>query len=214
MMRFLLVLAALLSTLAAPAAAGGVPPERELNFKAFLSGRELGHHRLRFSEDAGAVVVDIDIQFRVRVAGITVFRYEHQNREVYHDDRLVALDSRTNDDGERHSVSARVDGEALRVTAAKENHRLPLGTLATTYWHLAIIGHKRIFDSQSGRVVDLAVTEKGRETITARGRAVAARRYNLKGGDFLDVDVWYDAAGVLVGLSFHARGHDVNYVLQ
>ena len=215
MNRLFLVLIPILVAAWLPApAAGVVPAERELSFKAYMSGRELGHHRLTFSDDNGAVVVDIDIQFRVRIAGITVFRYEHRNREVYHDDRLVALDAKTNDDGERSSVIARIEGDALRVEGTQGRHRLPLGTLATTYWHIAILRQKQIFDSQSGRLVDLVVTDRGRETITARGKKIEARRHNLKGGGFLDVDVWYDAAGVLVSLAFHARGNDVTYVLQ
>jgi hypothetical protein len=58
----------------------------------------------------------------------------------------------------------------------------------------------------------------------ARRAGRGARRYALRGYEirkgerqrtpWLNVDAWYDSGDRLVGLSFHYRGFDFDYVLQ
>ena len=82
----------------------------------------------------------------------------------------------------------------------------------------------RAFDLQWGSLADIAVVARGAEARAVGGAVVPARRYNMKGFEikrgerqekpWLDVDTWYAPDGRLVGMSFHYRGFDFDYVLQ
>jgi hypothetical protein len=49
--------------------------------------------------------------------------------------------------------------------------------------------------------------------VTARGRSVEARHYQLSGE--LERELWYDAAGVLVQVRFKGKdGSDIRYELR
>ena len=65
---------------------------------------------------------------------------------------------------------------------------------------------------EDGEIIDVSVSERGRETVMVAGEPVEATRY-LMDSD-IDVDLWYDDAGRWVKLSFTARGQEIEYVLS
>jgi hypothetical protein len=208
----------------AGAATPGVPPEGRLDFSVRKSGAEIGHHRVRFSEKGGDLIVDIEANLRVRVAFVTVYRYAQRTRETWRDGALIALESDIDDNGQPFRLRVeRRDGK-LFVDGHEEKHSLPLETFPITYWRPEMMRQSLAFDQQWGSLAELAVEPRGVERRRVRGAEVEARRYNMKGTEirfgkrqakpWLDVDAWYSPEGKLVAMSFHYRGFDFDYVLQ
>lgn len=175
MARYLLKLALLLAlaaTVPATAAAQlqmAALPLDPMQFKVTRNGEPLGTHRVSFSREGDSLIVDIAIRFEVRLAFITVFRYQHDAREVWRDGRLVAFDSLTDDDGDRFQVAARATPEGLRVAGTGGEYLAPTGTVPSSYWHYGMIRHTRVLDSQSGRMIDLVATPAGAREETVGG---------------------------------------------
>src|SRR5450432_3757912 len=105
-----LLLAALVAFAPASLAAASLDHPPSLAFDIVRKGSTIGYHTLRFTEEGARLIVDIEIRIKITFASIPVFRYEHDSREVWQDGQLVALDTRTNDDGEAFKVTARRDG--------------------------------------------------------------------------------------------------------
>ena len=193
----------------APAA---VPAGGQLDFRALRNGDQIGWHRLRFAEEEERLVVDIEIELEVRFLLFPVYRYQHTNREVWRGDRLLALESRTNDNGTRHRVAAWAEADRLRVDGTAGRLELPPDTLPTSYWHQATVERGEWLDTQSGRLVRSMVIAQGPEPITARGREVQAERYTLSGE--LECELWYHDAS-WAKLRFAASdGSTIDYRLE
>jgi hypothetical protein len=230
-----LVFAALLVLLAAPAGAlgpvmgpipgtPGVPPSGALNFTVRKSGADIGEYAVRFAERDGALVVDIEANIRVRFAFVTVYRYTQRTREIWRDGTLQSLDSDVDDNGTPYKISAAQRDGRLVVDGHTEQLDLAPGALPLSYWNYRLMRESRAFDLQWGSLADIEVAARGPETRAVGGAVVPARRYNMKGFEikrgerqekpWLDVDTWYAPDGRLIGMSFHYRGFDFDYVLQ
>jgi hypothetical protein len=209
---------------AAGPALPGVPPEGRLDFSVRKSGAEIGHHRIRFSENNGDLIVEIEAALRVRVAFVTVYRYAQRTRETWRDGALIALESDIDDNGQPFKIKAEKRYGKLLVNGHEEKHVLASGMFPLSYWNPDLMRQRQGIDLQWGSLADLDVTERGVERRRIRGAEIEARRFNMKGTEirfgkrqakpWLDVDAWYSPEGKLVAMSFHYRGFDFDYVLQ
>jgi hypothetical protein len=160
------------------------------NFRVFLDEREIGHHHFTLRTDGGARELRSEARFQVRVLGLTVYRYVHDAMERWRGDCLQALDSTTDDNGDREKVDWR--GE-------------PCGcALSFAYWSPKILQGGLLLNAQTGRFEPVTVTSQGAETIEVRGRPTLSQRYRLAGAN-LAIDVWY-AGTQWVALESAAKG--------
>jgi hypothetical protein len=220
------LIVALLLAVASPAGATklGVPPEGRLDFSVRKSGAEIGHHRIRFTEKDGDLIVEIEAALRVRVAFVTVYRYAQRTRETWRDGAMIALESEIDDNGQPFKIKAEKRDGKLFVNGHEEKHELASGMFPLSYWNPELMRQRQGIDLQWGSLADLDVSERGVERRRVRGSDVETRRYNMKGTEirqgkrqpkpWLDVDAWYSPEGKLVAMSFHYRGFDFDYVLQ
>ena len=195
------------NALGLPAADGKVA------FRAYRNDAELGWHWLTFRAEGDRLLVDIEIRFDISFAFIPLYRYRHHSREAWQGTRLVALDTRTADDGERFTVRARAEGDRLRVeTAAGKVVAMAGSTLPTSYWHERMVQASQWLDTQSGRLLRSTVERLGVEQIRTAGGRLTATRYRLQGD--LTCELWY-ADRQWSKLRFHASdGSTIDYVLE
>jgi hypothetical protein len=182
-----LLLGAAFGILAWPGSARAA--REDLYFEAHRDGDPIGHHSVRFSEQAARLIVDIEIRLTRTFAFIPVYRYRHQNREVWADDKLIRLDSKTDDDGVRSWVSARADGDRLLVDGSAGRSEIPRATFPASYWHEDTVRQSAWLDVEAGRLVRSEIEALPAERIFAAGRTVQAERYRLTGA--LACDLWY-----------------------
>lgn len=183
----------------------------DLRFEVRRNSSEIGYHVLTFRQDGERLTVDIDIELRVRLAFVTLYRYEHRNREEWEAGSLLGFRSRTNDNGTRHSVETRRDGEELVIAGSSGRLTAPAELLPTSYWHRNFMRRDSWIDTQNGRIVSGSVTAEGSEAIESAGQEIEARRFKIRGD--LDVDLWYHDDR-WVGLAFDASdGSRIDYRL-
>lgn len=193
------------------AARAAVPDAGRIDFEVLRNGDPIGHHRLAFDEEDGRLHVDIEIQLDVTFTVITLYRYRHRNHEVWDGERLVSLETRTDDNGEEYRVSAQAKGERLIVDGSAGRLELPGDTLPTSYWHEGMVQHSEWLDTQRGALLRSDVEPGGVETIRARGEQIEATRYSLRGD--LACDLWY-RDGHWEKLRFQISGSTIDYVRQ
>ena len=192
--------------MARPAAASRI--EGRLLFDVYREGDRIGTHTLRLRQEGERIEADIDIDLAVKFAFVTAYRYRHRNREVYEGEQLVAMASRTNNNGEQVAVDVRRDGDALVVDGKGGRKRVAGDLIPTTYWQPRSVRQTRWIDSQNGRVVESEVTALGSERIRYEGREVPADHFRLRGD--LDCDLWYGPEG-WAKLAFVVQGSRISY---
>lgn len=185
---------------------------RTLHFEVFRRGSGIGTHRIDFSRDGEATVVQIAIDLRIRAIGITLYRYTHRNRETWRDGRLVRIETETDDNGERFTVSGRATGDRFVVKTRNGERTVPADVVPSSYWNA---GRTRaathVLDTQDGDLVPVSVTPRGADRVETAAGTVDARRYMLEGP--VAVELWYEPDGRLASLAFETRrdGSRVTY---
>ncbi|MBC7634303.1 MAG: hypothetical protein H7251_01745 [Acetobacteraceae bacterium] len=166
-------------------------------------GDDIGRHSITFSGDAAQLQVDIAVDIRVGLGPITLYRYGLRATERWRNGVLQEVSGTTNDDGTKDFVNARRQNDRLSVEgSAGPAYLAPAASIAASHWNRAELAAPMV-NIQDGALLEFKVTPKGLEQLTARGRQVAAEHYVLDGKEHLEI--WYDSAGVWVGLTAIGR---------
>jgi len=163
---------------------------RTWNFRVFLDEREIGTHSFTLRMDGGERELKSEARFQVRLLGFTAYRYLHDATERWRGDCLQALDSTTDDNGDREKVDWRGEPGVCALSFA--------------FWNPKILQGGPLLNAQTGRFEPVTVTRQGEESIELRGRPTLSQRYQLAGTN-LAIDVWY-AGTQWVALELTAKG--------
>lgn len=184
-----------------------------ISFNVLRNGGQFGSHVVRFDESGeGEITATIDVELRAGLGPITVFRYELDATETWRNGKLVSLRGAVNDDGNRGSVTAVRDGDQIAVDGTDYEGRVDGDIVTASHWNIAQIRASQILSTEDGEIINVAVTEQGRDSLTIGGQQVETTRY-LMDSD-IDVTLWYDDQGRWVKLAFEARGQSIEYVLE
>jgi len=187
-----------------------VPPGNRLAFDILRKGAKLGTHVINFESDGDLLTVRVAVELTYRFAGVTLYRYRHQAVERWRGDKVVGLETQTDDNGASYQVSARREGSLLMVQGAKgQRFAAPADALPATHWNRRELDGPWI-NTQDGRILRPRVAAQGVENIPVAGGAMLrARRFALTGD--VQLDMFYDERQGWAGLSFVKGGAPIRY---
>lgn len=190
----LLSLALVLLLITAAPAGACQPPESPA---AYVINHEthgdIGTHVLNFSCDGENLVVETDVDVKVKILFVTVYKRKARLREVWRGDRLIAYDARTDDGGDLYETSARIEGDKMIVDGVEKGVAVPLNTISTHPWNVEAVDRSTIFGQRDGKVRKVQVEEAGWESLKIGNRPIDARKFVVRGD--LERELFYDAAG-------------------
>ena len=203
-----------LANLSSASHAAIVPPSGKLNFAVMRKGEKIGTHVLSFHRDQDKLDVDIKTRIAVKIAFITVYRYEHDGHEVWQGGKLIGMQTKTNDDGTNHTLTvSATDGGKLRVVGDGHELTAAQNAVPASLWNPAFIRTHALMNSLVGTPLDIKVAYIGKEAITVKGRTVNAFHYSLTGE--MPRELWYDENWVLIRMTLTGEdGSAVQYVLN
>ncbi len=182
--------------LSLPAMASSIPPQGRLDFDVIRKGKDIGDISYSFSgnKDDFTVNVVTDIAVKVPLLRLNAYVFRQNSIEHWVGGKLATVRSATDDDGEKHQVSAPAGG-------------LVPGSL----WNDEIVRANQVFNTIDGRVMSVRVVDLGTQAIKTRSGRIMAHHYRITGD--LERDVWYDSEGNLARVSFTADdGSTITYV--
>lgn len=189
-----------------------VPPGGRLGFDILRKGSPLGSHMLTFASAGDRLTVKVEVNLVYRLLGMTLYRYAHHCTEIWDSGQVVALDSRTDDNGKPAQLTARRQAGGLVVEATgMPRYTAPANSLPATHWNQHELDGPWI-NTQTGKLLRPHVAPGGTENIpAAQGRTLNARRFDLSGE--VQMVMWYDRIG-WAGLSFTRDGTPIRYERQ
>jgi hypothetical protein len=188
----------------------GVPKDGTIEFAVYRKGEQIGSHKLTFQEKGDRLQVHVDVNLKVQVLFMTVYRYKHESTELWSGDRMVAFESSTRQNGKAWEVAAHLTGDDKLVVSANDQQRtLPDSLPPTSYWRPEMMQTSRWFNTQFGSPIDVQIEPRGSEQVQSVGKPVSAHRYKVTGvvaetGKPVDLDLWYADNGELVRMQFIA----------
>lgn len=204
---------ATLATAAAFAAAGtaSVPRDGVLAFDIVRNGKPIGTHTYRFSTEGERTKVEIRTDISFQLLFIPVYRFEHESREIWENNRLTSLESSTNDNGTPVKLRVYRDEDSLMVIGEDGMMHVDREIIPASLWNRLVLDRNKLLMTTSGSVKSTQVEYVGEETVEVRGQPHKARHFRLTGQ--FSRDLWYDENDVLVRVRFEASdGSTVQYV--
>ncbi|XOV82672.1 MAG: DUF6134 family protein [bacterium] len=190
-----LVIASLLNLSAAAYAAA--PDEQRWDFNVLLDEQKIGEHsfvvRRQPSPEHGLLkTVSIDADFNVKVLFFNAYSYQHSNRETWQGNCLVALESRTNDNGDNLQVQASTQARQFVVQTNAGTRTYETCPMSFAYWNPALLSAQALINAQTGELLPVEITALGSEKLEVAGQTIPAKHYALKMAE-QTIALWYAA---------------------
>lgn len=189
---FLLGAAGFATSVTVPCAARAIPatPAR-LSFDASRKGSVIGTHVIDFERNGDDLLVRTDVQIKVGLGPITLFRYRHQAIERWRGAEFIGVETTTDNNGEALRLSARRTDDKIEITSTKLGRQIvPGDMLPLSHWNIRCMSVP-VFNPQDGTLLDAPVTPRGIETVEfGNGKRVQAKRFSMAGA--APLDDWYD----------------------
>ena len=221
-MRIMATLIALVlaAPLALPAAAeadelalASFPPPGRLDYRVIRDGDDIGTQSVEFIRKDDTLTVRTNVNIVVTLLGIPVYRFTHAAEERWQNGELVAFASQSNDDGEPRKVALAREGDRLRGTYNRRTVDLPATLIPASLWHPDTVNQTVLLDPIKGRDRQVAVADKGMETIKVKGQPIQAHHYVMTGQ--IDRDIWYGPDGQIVQVQLPGKdGSRIQLVLR
>ena len=201
-------------TLSMLPAQGALAAPQTLRFRAYRGDSEVGTHTVDVAQSGAQTKVSVRIDMEVSAAFITLFAFKHQGEEVWQGGRLIALSSRTNDNGDTYQVVGKATADGFRI----EGPGGPAIARADTYtsnsvWNTALLKRATAVDVQHGGIIGLSVKPEGRQQIAIAGNSISADKYQFV-TPFIAGTIWYDGSGKWVKATFERDGEQIDYRLE
>ena len=183
-------------------------------FAITIDDKESGRYRMTIERrDDGTVSMAGQAVVVVKKLGFTVYKYTYSGTEVWKDgkeDRLLGLNSTSNDNGTKFDVNIASDANGLRVRVNGQGRVIRGDVWTTTYWRMA---HARfhnqnvpLLDADTGKDYSGRLDYLGTSQLTVAGQNLHCHRFRITGGPY-PVDLWYDTHHRLVRQEFTEDGH-------
>jgi Family of unknown function (DUF6134) len=189
----------------APAARAEGPASGNWNFRVLLDGKPIGTHRFTLRTEGEQRLLNSLAAFEVKIFGLTAYRYRHEADEQWQADCLVALTSKTDDDGKALAVQAKKDGAALTVKSPQGADKLDGCVMSFAYWHPAMVKQSRLLNAQTGQYEKVKIEALGDDKVESQGKTVEARRWRITGPES-PVELWYSPQGDWLALESKVSG--------
>ena len=181
-------------------------------------GAEIGRHAVAFHRDGTRLDVATHGEVALKLAFVTVYRYQQRRTESWDAGRLVSFTAWTDDDGAVSALTGTRMGDGFNVVVSDSRAREIAGdAIPENYWPLATVSTSHLIDNTTGETYPITVTPGAVERIETREGPIEARRYHVQGGLGRETarDLWYDAQGRWVRMEIKARdGSTVKFVLR
>lgn len=190
---------------AGPADALPMPAGGKLAFSVWRQGSQIGMHMVQFSPSGDMLKVETHAHFSVGLGPVKFFTYTYQVTEMWQGGELQSIQAKTDNNGQHETCAARRQGDDLQVSGSKSgSYTAPRGSIAGTHWNQAELRAPMI-NPENGTQMIYTVADKGMDP--PPGGHAPARHYGLTG--YATLDIWYDKAGIWVGLKATAKDRSV-----
>ena len=191
----------------------GKPPPGRLDYVVTRGGTPIGRQTIEFRDDGDGLVVRTRVDVEVDFLSMTLYRLHHEAEEHWSDGRLVALTSRTDDDGKDREVTLVAEDGRLKGRYNDNPVDLPGDLIPASLWHPATVSATVLLDPIRGRERHVTVVDRGLDRVNTTNGVIEARRYSMTGQ--IERDLWYDSEGKLVLVRFPAKdGSQITATLQ
>lgn len=173
--------------------------DRELRYEFRVEGDRVGIGEGRIRKIGPARwQVDIAYEIDVDVLGVDLYDLDLEARETYRGARLVALESDSTEDGERHEISGEADGDVFRYTHNGAAAEVAADIVPSTQlWRKRLLERTRVLHVIEGEPFDRTPHPIEDRTVEGQdGGEMVLEGVHIE-TPHETADLWYDREGLL-----------------
>lgn len=206
--------------------ASSLKNERDLMFKVFLDDKPIGYHHFQVKQKNNLQQVINKARFDVKLLFLSVYTYQHENTEVWTNQCLNNLSSRTDSNGEINFVELHKDiainknynsdtkhnVTVIETDRGKQTFNRCIRSFA--YWDLQLLKTDKLLNTQTGELIDIELNHIGSDTINLNKKNIDSEHYRLLGKN-IEIDLWYSMSKQWLALKSKTKsGKNIYYQLQ
>lgn len=178
-------------------------------FTVLRDGDDIGFQTNKVTRRGDVIVHECQARLKVKVLGITAYRYELDYVEEWRGGELVSMSSKCNDDGDDDYAEVTRGGDGLEINGSGYQGPCPLGVATSSYWSYDFMKRPVWISTQTGALLNMVATNKGAAETSGPSGPISAERWDLAGG--YEASVFYQNRD-WVAISFDAGGEEAVYV--
>ena len=211
-LRCLMIGTLLFAAALASAAANADTGTATMNFAVMRDGQQIGSNTIQLRHNGAETTVQMVTHVEVKIAFITVYRFDQTETERWVNGQLIALNAVTDDNGTMHRVKATRTNDKLAIEADGKTNEVSGNTIPASLWNPLLLERTVAFNPQDGSIMPIAVIDRGEDHLVVQGRAKRARHYVIN--STFPQDVWYDEQRQLVKVALKGSdGSTISYQL-
>ena len=188
-----------------------------LEYELFRNNQKIGFHKYKFIRENGNMIVNSEVNFKIRKLGIDLYKYYAKSEEKYKNDIFSGFKSITNQNKKNKYVNISVDSTKgdLIIDGSSYKGKAKKDFIIGTWWNHEIVKKKAQISAVSGRIIEQKVTFVGKEDININGKIYKTLKFNFSSTDSslskdkkLNTDIWYEEGTFLwVKAAFDKTGY-------
>jgi hypothetical protein len=167
-----------------------------MRFAITRNGEQIGTHEIAINRNGAETSVNVVTDLAVKVLFVTAYHLQWVESERWVNGRLVALNSQSDNNGERHSVSLAAKGSGLEMKVDGTSALIDANIVPGSFWSPELLRRPMMLDTKDGQLMPVTVQDGGEEDLTINDQVVRAHHYTIKSR--YSQDLWYDAQARLV----------------
>ena len=164
----------------------------QINFQVQLNDKDIGFHEFNVQNDT----ISNKAQFDVKLWFIPAYKYRHTATEVYKDNCLIQLESKTQDGADFFELSSLADSAFFKIKVNDKDYNHPACSQTFRYWDIQFTEQSLAINPQDGEIFKLSFSKDEDEEVKTKTNTFLANKYTLRAINDQDekfhIELWYE----------------------
>ena len=186
----------------------------KLEFDLYRNNELIGQHIYLFDRNGQNLTVHNKINFKIKVFGVTVYRYSSEGYEKYVNGKFENFSAITDHNKKEKFCKIYKKENKFFIEGSSYKGEAPEDFIIGTWWNHEIIKSGAQISTGSGRIIEQTVNFIGKEKLVINNKSYTALKFNFFSSDpslskdkKLNTNVWYDEKTLIwLKTSFNKSG--------
>ena len=164
----------------------------QINFQVQLNDKDIGFHEFNVQNDT----ISNKAQFDVKLWFIPAYKYRHTATEVYKDNCLIQLESKTQDGADFFELSSLADSAFFKIKVNDKDYNHPACSQTFRYWDIQFTEQNLAINPQDGEIFKLSFSKDVDEEVKTKTNTFLANKFTLRAINDQDekfhIELWYE----------------------
>jgi len=192
---------------------GFVPENKEIIFDIYRKEKVIGKHEIFFNKNENILNIEINVDIKVKIGFITIYKYSHNNNETWENDELIKISTNSITNSKiKYNVYGQKNFENFEFIGIDGNKTTKKNIIPISYWNRDILDTNEFLDTQKGIIrkseikflKDEIILFNNKEVNTEKYKLVIITKHHSDKKTIPEILLWYTKLGELMKLQFNS----------